>query len=642
MSAPPNAHETDAQTPSWHDELRRPGSALLCGAGTWCPRWQAGKPAPHGLWCPQWQAGTPAPHGGDALLLPAPERILEARNLADVAPLLAEIEAATRRGHLVVGYLTYEAGAAFELTTRPPPRALPLAWAALYEPGGVRLLTAADLRPPAVFPDLSEACVSLNVDREAYGAAIDAVKRYIAAGDTYQVNYTCRARFALAADPLSYFLTLVASHPVPYAAYLNLGPVQVLSLSPELFLRRRGDVLESHPMKGTRRRGRTLAEDRELAEELVASEKDRAENLMIVDMVRNDLGRIAHTGTVTVPRLFVAERYRSVWQMTSTVVGRLRPEVGLAQVMAATFPGASITGAPKRRTMEIIHELEPEPRGIYTGAIGLFMPDGDFTCGLPIRTLVHCAGHYELGIGAGILWDSQPQAEYEETLLKAQFALRVTPDLKLFETLLLATEGEYADQEAHLARMAQSAEYWAIPFCRESARRCLDQTATEAASRPAVVRLELDSAGELTGSVRPAPPPPPRPVRVVLSAHHTDAHDRLLVHKTNRRALYDEERTHAQAQGFWEVLFANHDGHVTEGAITNVFLKVRGQWVTPPVTDGLLPGIWRESFLREVGAKAVSLTVADLQNAEEVVIGNSVRGAIRVDEVCVGGDGTES
>jgi len=268
----------------------------------------------------------------------------------------------------------------------------------------------------------------LNVTRDEYGAAIAAIKDYIAAGDTYQVNYTCHARFAAALDPRDYFLAMVRSHPVPYAAYVNLGPAQVLSLSPELLLDKRGPHLRTKPMKGTRPRGRTPAEDAALRAELTTSLKDRAENLMIVDMMRNDLGRICEIGSVAVPILFEAEQYGTVWQMTTTVTGQLRDDLGLADIIAATLPGSSVTGAPKRRTMEIIRELEPEPRGVYCGAIGLFTSDRDFTLNLPIRTLVHRDGQYDLGIGAGIVWDSDPQSEYEETLLKSQFARRLAPE----------------------------------------------------------------------------------------------------------------------------------------------------------------------------------------------------------------------
>jgi len=476
----------------------------------------------------------------------------------------------------------------------------------------------------------------LNVTREDYLAAIARIKDYIASGDTYQVNYTCHARFAADLDPLDYFLAMVASHPVPYAAYLDIGEAQILSLSPELLLAKRGDTLKTKPMKGTRKRGRTAAEDEALRVELTTSLKDRAENLMIVDMMRNDLGRICEVGTVETPVLFEAEKYRTVWQMTTTVTGRLREGVGLGGVIAATLPGSSVTGAPKKRTMEIINELEPEARGVYCGAVALFLPNGDFTLNLPIRTLVHREGEYDLGIGAGIVWDSGAQSEYEETLLKSQFARRLTPELRLFETMLVSRgpglPGPAIAYEAdHLARLQQSAGYWDFPFEAETARAEIQQFV--ATMRDAgIVKLELAQDGGLHFTSRPLPPPPAGPVRLVISDERTDADDRLLYHKTNQRALYDATRA-ALPEGVFEALFRNEAGNLTEGTITNLFVKRGGRWLTPPLMDGLLPGVWRADFMARHGASEEHLTPEMLAKAEAIVIGNSVRGEIAVGEV---------
>jgi para-aminobenzoate synthetase/4-amino-4-deoxychorismate lyase len=395
-----------------HNLLSTPGSVLLPGNSTW-----------------QDQA--------EAVVLHTPARIIHAHHPEQIEALLDEVQAATDAGDFVAGYLAYEAGAVFELATHEAEQGRPLAWFAVYPPSNVLTIPQSDLRSLISTPIPEASDFRLNVSAEQYQAAVLRVKELIAAGDTYQVNYTCRARFSLAVDPLSYFCSLVASHPVPYAAYINTGDEQILSLSPELFLKRRGDLIETRPMKGTRRRGRTPEEDDQLARELITSAKDRAENVMILDMMRNDLGRFSETGSIRVPEMFTAERYRSVWQMTSSVTGIAPQGVSLAKIMAATFPGSSITGAPKRRTMEIIRELETEPRGVYTGAICLFLPGGDFTCNIAIRTLVHREGRFELGIGSGIVWDSDPEDEYKETLLKSQFAFKPCPDLRLFETLLL-------------------------------------------------------------------------------------------------------------------------------------------------------------------------------------------------------------
>lgn len=599
--------------------LSEPGSVLLAGRRTWVD-------------------------DADVLLLRDPRETI-ATSLAGEVPGLLDTAAQWQAdGCWVAGYAGYEAGSAFGLPNHPPSAATPLAWFARYDAGRVEHAATADLRAEGPQPELRDVEVALNVSEEQYVEAIARIKELIASGDTYQVNYTCRASFEAAVDPVAYFLAMIRSHPVPYGAFLNLGEVQILSVSPELFLKRRGDTLLSKPMKGTRKRGRTADEDAQLAEDLVTAVKDRAENLMIVDMVRNDLGRVSRIGSVRVPALFEAEKYRSVWQMTTGVAGEMLPALSLRELFAATFPGASITGAPKHRTMEIIRELEPDPRGVYCGALGVLLPStgerpGDFTFNLPIRTLVHRAGSYLLGIGAGIVWDSDPRSEYEETLLKSRFAFRLEPDLALFETILLGPTGEFALLDAHLRRLAASAEYFDFPCDIESIRRRLSDFAAEA-DVPVVVRLELDEGGAVNLQARQAPEPLDRPLRIALSQRRTDSEDRLLQHKTSRRALYDEERAAAVERGYDEVIFRNAEGLLTEGAITNLFVRVGSRWLTPPLTDGLLPGTWREQFLRETGAEERSLVLEELAAAEEIVVGNSVRGAMTVGEIIDEGTGT--
>ncbi|MCE5238224.1 aminodeoxychorismate synthase component I [bacterium] len=633
------------------DLLRRPGSALFCGEawGSTASRGQCGREE------------TPA----HAISLSDPLRVISGRDPDALPAALDAVERELAAGHVVAGFMCYEAGRVFGLQTHDPWNPTPLYWFGVYEaavhpsPVGRGRPAGAGVGP---VPDMR-----LNVTRDEYCAALARVKEYIAAGDTYQVNYTCHARFAADLDPLDYFLAMVRSHPVPYAAYLDLGEAQIVSISPELLLEKRGDILRTKPMKGTRKRGRTPEEDAALRDELTSSLKDRAENLMSVDMMRNDLGRVCEIGSVDVPVLFEAEQYRSVWQMTTTVTGRVREDVGLRRVMEAILPGSSVTGAPKQRTMEIIHELEPEPRGVYCGAVCLFLPNGDWTLNLPIRTLVHRAGRYDLGIGSGIVWDSDPLSEYEETLLKSQFARRLTPELRLFETMLAEPRGagrprgaacprvakgcacedtrahathaaRVAYESEHLHRLAQSAAYWGFPFAADEAREALRAwVSTHEADDATIVRMELDQEGGLSFSSRPLPPPPEPPVRVLISQVGTDSSDRLLYHKTNQRDLYDAERERAMAGGYFEVVFCNEAGNLTEGAISNLFVRRGGQWLTPPLTDGLLPGIWRADFMARHAAVEAHLTPEMLGEAEEVVIGNSVRGEIRVDEVVLGG-----
>jgi para-aminobenzoate synthetase / 4-amino-4-deoxychorismate lyase len=692
------------------DLPRGAGTVIFPGGGAWLPRGRPGS------------APAAPPSRESALLLSDPARILIASQPQEIPALLAEVEAEQARGHYVAGYLAYEAGAAFGLTVRndsvrPLPAgalacdSVPLAWLAVYPPGSATLLGAGEWA--ALLDSFDEEPVAarlaalepeLNVDREEYTSAIAWVRDYIAAGDTYQVNYTVRARYDLSAstgceapsagrrrpggsvaelapgaargagaagsaaapplDPLDYFLALVVRQAVPYAAYLDLGDTQVLSLSPELFLRRDGDVLESRPMKGTRPRGVTHPLDVALAYELAETEKERAENLMIVDMVRNDLGRVSRTGSIHVPALFAVEPYRTVWQMTSTVQGQLQPGTSLGQIMRAVFPGASITGAPKHHTMEIIAEVESEPRGVYTGTVALFAPGGDFTANIGIRTIVHRAGSCVLGIGSGIVWDAQAPAEYEETLAKGAFAVAPaggdwrpsrTGDvaagsaapayeppcgqtgppaagedgLHLFETLLLEAGGHYRYLDGHLARMAASASALGFRFDREGAGAAL-QGLAEAEKRPLVVRMDLDREGIIELSTREAPPAPAAPVSLLVSPFRVDPDDPLLVHKTTRRGFYDREHRRAVAERCFDALFLNRLDQVTEGGITNIFARFGSTWITPPLADGLLAGVWRRAFMAEKGALERSLTLEQLLSADEILAGNSVRGAVPV------------
>jgi para-aminobenzoate synthetase / 4-amino-4-deoxychorismate lyase len=637
------------------DLPRGAGTAIFPAGGAWLPR---------------------SPRRDPAVVLRDPTRILTAVSPDEVPALLDEIEAEQAQGCYVAGYLAYEAGAKYGLKVRAaaarplPPTALPcdslpLAWMAVYPPESATLVPFADWERFLAAFDESRVAARvagltpvLSVSEDEYTKAIAAVRAYIAAGDTYQANYTVRARYDLnapapavpggaaaaapALDPLEYFLALVVRQAVPYAAYLDLGDAQVLSLSPELFLRREGELLESRPMKGTRPRSAAHALDVALAYELAETEKERAENLMILDMVRNDLGRVSRTGTIHVPALFTVEPYRTVWQMTSTVQGLRQAGTSLGQIMRAVFPGASITGAPKHHTMEIIAEVETEPRGVYTGTVALFSPGCDFTGNIGIRTIVHRDGRCVFGVGSGIVWDAQAPAEYEETLTKGAFALAPAgggwrpgsganeTGPGLFETMLLQADGTFRHVEIHLARMSASAQALGLPFDAHAARNAL---ATVAVSEegPLVVRLDLDAEGLIALSIREAPAAPAGPVSLLVSPFRTDPDDPLLVHKTTRRGFYDREHRRAVAAGCFDALFLNGLDRVTEGGITNVFARFGDGWVTPPVSDGLLPGVWRSVFLRENGATERTLTLEELLAADEIVVGNSVRGPVMVE-----------
>lgn len=485
--------------------------------------------------------------------------------------------------------------------------------------------------------------VTPNIAESRFHEDIARIHRYIEAGDTYQVNYTMRLRFRCWGEPAALYRRLRLRQPAPYGALIVLpGGEAIVSLSPELFLQHRDGQLHARPMKGTAAASDEPAQDGALAAELASDPKNRAENLMIVDLLRNDLGRVAALGSVSVPSLFDVKRHGAVLQMTSSIHARLRDEVSLADLLSAVYPCGSITGAPKRRTMQIIRELEDTPRGIYTGAIGWLdtaaagRKVGDFCLSVPIRTLQLAAPGPdgwrtgEMGVGAGIVHDSQAAAEYRECQLKARFLTGLPPGFSLFETLQATPLGA-RHLERHLQRLAASAARFGF---------CLDQAALGAAITSACARLddtvsawrmrvtlhanggwEIESAplAALTA-----------PVRLLLAPDPTDANDLFLQHKTTLRERYDLGWRSAEAQGAFDMLFFNTRGELTEGGRSNVFVKLDGNWVTPPLACGVLPGVMRSVLLEDPVLAATERVVLrqDLQRAEAVIVCNALRGAL--------------
>jgi para-aminobenzoate synthetase/4-amino-4-deoxychorismate lyase len=472
---------------------------------------------------------------------------------------------------------------------------------------------------------------------------------YIAAGDTYQVNYTYRLRFDAFGAPAALYARLRARQPVPYGALLTLPDGgALLSLSPELFVRHAQGELTARPMKGTAPAAPADQEEENTrrAQALSQDPKNRAENLMIVDLLRNDIGRIADTGTVQVPALFEVKRYSSVLQMTSTVQARLRQDATLADIFQALYPCGSITGAPKRRTMEIIAELEPAPRGIYTGAIGWFDPPapgsahavGDFCMSVPIRTLalqppdaLTGTRRGEMGVGAGIVHDSVAEEEYAECRLKARFLTGLTNDFELFETLHASRVDGCRQQARHLARLSASASYFGFAWDENAALATLNAACAE---RPdeSPFRLRLALAHDGTFSVQSGVLAPLlATVRVMLAPEATESGDLFLRHKSSVRARYDAAWRAAEAQGCFDMLFFNQRGELTEGGRSNVFVKLDGRWHTPPLSCGLLPGVQRAAMLADPAwnAQESVITRAMLASAQQIVVCNALRGAMQ-------------
>ncbi len=482
-----------------------------------------------------------------------------------------------------------------------------------------------------------------NIDQSAFSAALARIHAYIEAGDTYQVNYTYRLRFDAFGSIYALYARLRARQPVPYGALLQLDDGSaILSLSPELFVRHQNGVLTARPMKGTAPATTDDGENHARASALAADPKNRAENLMIVDLLRNDVARIASTGSVKVPALFDVQRYSSVLQMTSTITAQLRDDATLAEIFAALYPCGSITGAPKRRTMEIIRELEPDPRGVYTGAIGWFDPRsdgkvGDFCMSVPIRTLALQAPDAQLGIrrgemgvGAGIVFDSDAAEEFAECQLKARFLTGLQNEFEIFETMLASQHDGAQHQSRHLARLATSAQYFGYPWDAAAAQAALTQAcASMDAQQQYRLRLALNASG--TFSVQQAAMTPlTTPLRVLLAPDVTSASDLFLRHKTSIRNRYDAAWRAAEAQGAFDMLFFNERGELTEGGRSNVLVQLDGRWFTPPLSCGLLPGVMRSVLLDDPQwqIEEAVITRDMLARADAIMLCNALRGVM--------------
>ena len=539
---------------------------------------------------------------------------------AEVLPALERIEAAVAGGLHAAGYLAYEAATGLNpcLATFSRSRT-PLLWFGIFRE---RHQVPVTLPPPAP-------AHSYRVDRwrssrstEEYTDAVRRIRDYIAAGDTYQVNHTFRRRFRFSGDPLALYHDLCRSQQAPFCAYLAFDRTRILSASPELFFSLDGDRLLVSPMKGTAGRGRWPAEDRDRIEALRQSPKDRAENLMIVDLLRNDLGMVAQTGSVHVDSLFDVSPLPTLLQMTSTVSARLRPGIGFTSLLQALFPCGSITGAPKRRTMELIRELEREPRGIYTGCIGYLSPGPEALFSVAIRTLVLDleAGRGELGVGSGVTYDSTSVAEHAECLAKGRFATLRLPEFQLVETLLL--DEDWFLPERHLARLAASAVYFGFAFPESHIRQRLEENRIGLFGRHKV-RLLLSRDGSVTVEASPLPPPDESVGTIRISRRRIDQDDPFLFHKTTHRPLYRAEL--ARNPGCTDVIFCNTRGEVCEGANHNIVARIDGRLFTPPVASGLLAGTFRDELLEQGILEERVLTPADLHQADDLFLINSVR-----------------
>jgi para-aminobenzoate synthetase / 4-amino-4-deoxychorismate lyase len=579
---------------------------------------------------------------GASLLFEEPERVVVAFEPAEVEAGLNAITEGLAKGQHAAGFFAYELGYCLEPKLHallPANRQQPLFWVGLFR--NPRRLTDAETRrwldENGALERSAVSGLKLSWTRDQYAHAFAQVLDYIAAGDVYQINLTLKYLFAFSGDPVALYAALRRKQRVEYGALICTDDFDVLSLSPELFFRREGKLMTSRPMKGTAPRGRTPREDARLKTWLTVDEKQRAENLMIVDLLRNDLGRIAKIGTVEVTDLFTVETYRTVHQMTSGITAELRGDMGLKEMLNALFPCGSVTGAPKVRAMEIIRELEALPRGVYTGAIGHVAPSGDSQFNVAIRTLFIAGGEGEMGIGSGIVSDSKMDAEFEECLLKAQFLTKVDAPFELIETMRWEKGTGFYLLERHLARLKSSAGHFGYPFDREAVLAALDGEVAGRKEEVLMVRLLLAEDGAITVTSIPIELPAPSTVwKFAISDQRIDEKDPLFFHKTTRRQFYDREMERQKAlTGCDEVVFLNKKGELTEGTRTSLFVEQGGRLFTPALTCGLLPGTQREELIdlpRAAASEAV-LTLADLAAADRIYLGNSVRGLIRAEPV---------
>ncbi len=564
------------------------------------------------------------PHQARWLLFSKPIQILTTDQIDQVLPLVQQVDQLTQiDGYWAAGFLAYEAASAFDpcLITQGS-NGFPLLWFGIFN--SPQQITELPTQSTNSLPLTWRSSLSA----QEYHHCLAQIHSYIHQGETYQVNFTYRYRSETTTDPWLIFLELMGDQGSPYGAYIHTGDWGICCASPELFFRLNGDRIESQPMKGTAARGLGFEDDQQQLKSLLNSEKERAENIMITDMVRNDLGRIARVGSVQVPSLLTAEQYPTVWQITSTV--QAQTQASLDQILTALFPAASITGAPKRRSMEIIRQLERSPRRIYTGTIGYVAPRRQAQFNVAIRTLLinTGTGETEYGVGGGIVWESQPDLELQECQAKARILAPRQDHFDLIETLLWDPDQGFMLLDYHLKRLSQSAQYFSFSIDLDRVIQVLDQQTQKFLHKPHRVRLQINRSGHVDCEARPIDPSQLRFQDLPLARHPIDQQNLFLYHKTTHRQVYDQA-IH-QAQGPGDVLLFNQAGQITESTIANVAFWINETWVTPPVHCGLLPGTYRAWLLDQKKIHEGIVTREEAIHSSAVCLFNSVRGMHQV------------
>ncbi len=473
----------------------------------------------------------------------------------------------------------------------------------------------------------------LNNSKNEFVENIEKIKNNIESGNTYQVNYTVKGEFNFSGDLINLFKTLIFNQSARYSAFINNGDKIIISVSPELFFHKKRKEILSKPMKGTLKRENDALSDNLQKTKLGFDEKNRSENLMIVDLIRNDLGKICEYGKVKVNNIFEIETYESLHQMVSTISGILRSKISINHIIKGLFPCGSITGAPKIRTMEIIKELEKDKRGIYTGSIGIIKRD-ELIFNVAIRTVLidNLAKKGELGLGSGIVWDSDPVKEYEEVLLKSNFLLKANPYFELFETMLIENCKIFLLEE-HLERLKNSASYFLFKYDGHNIQKGIAKTLNKVNSTKHMLRLSINKWGKIKIQLNDFPDNPFE-IKVTFSKKKVYSNNLFQYHKTTYRDLYEKEHSFYSRKGFFDLLFFNENNQLTEGAISNIFIRKKNLWYTPPVYCGLLPGIYRNYFIKkEKNVKEKIIYMNDILESDEIVLTNSLRKKIRVDKL---------
>lgn len=559
------------------------------------------------------------------LIFRDPVALISTSRVGDVMECLQEVEAQTAQGLYAAGFISYEASSAMDpaLATHAS-KGVPLVWFGLYH--RPEILTLANSHSTASDFDWRP-----SVSLQEYRESIEQAKKRIRYGDTYQVNYTLRLRSNFDGDPWALFLELYKAQRSSYSAYINLGRYHICSVSPELFFSLKQGELTCKPMKGTAKRGNTTVEDEESERWLLSSPKNRAENVMIVDMIRNDMGRIAETGSVRVEKLFSVEKYPTVLQMTSTVTARTTAPI--SDIFRNMFPCASITGAPKIKTMQIIKQLEPDPRGVYTGSIGYISPEANCQFNVAIRTVVIDTEEKsaEYGVGSGIVWDSEADDEYEECQTKARVLFHRNPEFSLLESVLWTPDRGFYLLDQHVQRLQDSAAYFQFNLMMERLNEELRKFELCANNQRKKLRITVSRCGELAVKASPIVSISGSKIGIASRAITPSA---FLLHKTTYRKpytdLFDEQRL--SQPGLADLIFWNEAGNVTESSIANVVVADRGELFTPPLNQGLLAGVFRKSLLERGIIREKKIRLDELRNSQAVFLINSVRGWMPLDK----------